>query len=51
MVNEASSDGSKSIIDEYSNKYENFIAVHLSESSGTPGKPRNIGMEMARGNL
>ena len=49
MVNEASSDGSKSIIDEYSDKYENFIAIHLSESSGTPGKPRNIGMEMARG--
>ena len=49
MINEASSDGSKLIINEYANKYENFVAVHLSESSGTPGKPRNIGMGMARG--
>ena len=49
MINEASSDGSKLIIDEYAHKYENFIAFHLPKSSGTPGKPRNIGIEMASG--
>lgn len=49
MINEASRDGSKQIMDEYADKYENFIAVHLSKSSGTPGKPRNIGIEMASG--
>ena len=49
MVNDCSTDNSKEIIDKYACKYNNFIAVHLTENSGLPGKPRNIGLEMATG--
>ncbi len=49
MVNDCSTDGSGDIIDKYANKYENFIAVHLTENSGFAGTPRNVGMEKATG--
>ena len=49
MVDDFSNDGSVEIIDDYANKYENFIAIHLTENSGLPGKPRNIGIEKATG--
>lgn len=44
MVDDASSDNSGMIIDEYANKYENFIALHLDKNSGGAGKPRSIGL-------
>ena len=47
MVNDCSTDRSGEIIDEYANKYENFISIHLSENSGFAGTPRNVGMEKA----
>ena len=47
MVNDCSTDRSGEIIDEYANKYANFIAIHLTENSGFAGTPRNIGMEKA----
>ena len=49
MVDDCSTDGSGEIIDEYSDKYENFIAIHLDENSGTAGKPRNRGLDYAHG--
>ena len=49
MVNDCSTDNSGVIIDEYSNKYENFIAFHLDKNSGTAGGPRNVGLENANG--
>ncbi|WP_424356077.1 glycosyltransferase family 2 protein [Methanobacterium sp. MBAC-LM] len=49
MVDDCSTDESGKIIDKYANKYKNFIAIHLSENSGFPGKPRNIGMQRANG--
>lgn len=49
MVNDCSTDNSTKIIEEYADKYENFIAVTLTENSGTPGKPRNIGMDKSTG--
>ncbi len=49
MINDCSTDSSGEIIDRYARKYKNFIAVHLSENCGLPGKPRNIGLEMATG--
>jgi poly(ribitol-phosphate) beta-N-acetylglucosaminyltransferase len=49
MVNDCSTDSSGEIIDNYAVKYENFIAVHLTENCGLPGKPRNIGLERATG--
>lgn len=47
IVNDKSIDNSKSIIDEYCNKYENIIGIHLDKNSGFPGKPRNIGIEQS----
>lgn len=44
MVDDASSDGSGKIIDEYSVKYDNFKAIHLDKNSGAAGRPRNIGI-------
>jgi glycosyltransferase involved in cell wall biosynthesis len=49
MVDDFSTDSTKEIIDNYADNYDNFVAVHLTENSGFPGKPRNIGMEMSRG--
>lgn len=49
MVNDCSTDGSGQIMDEYASKYANFISIHLSESSGAAGRPRNIGIERAEG--
>lgn len=49
MVNDCSTDGSGKIIDKYARKYENFVAIHLPENNGLPGKPRNIGIERATG--
>ena len=45
MVNDYSTDYSGEIIDEYSNKYPNFKAIHLNKNSGGPGKPKNIGLK------
>lgn len=49
FVNDGSSDGSEKIIDEYASKYNNIKAIHLKNSSGAAGKPRNIGMEHIHG--
>lgn len=49
MVNDCSTDNSAELIDEYSRKYDNFISVHLEENSGAAGKPRNVGINMAKG--
>ncbi|MEH7613447.1 glycosyltransferase family 2 protein [Gottfriedia acidiceleris] len=49
MVNDCSKDRTPIIIDEYAAKYENFKAIHFTENSGAPGKPRNVGMENATG--
>ena len=47
IVNDNSSDGSKGIIDDYADRYENIIAIHLDKNSGLPGRPRNIGIDNA----
>lgn len=47
IVNDNSSDDSRSIIEEYSSKYDNIIDIHLEKNSGYPGKPRNVGIERA----
>jgi glycosyltransferase involved in cell wall biosynthesis len=49
MVNDASTDKSKDIIDEYSQIYKNFIAIHLDENTGGAYGPRNIGLKKATG--
>ena len=45
IVNDASTDSSKSIIDEYCLKYPCFKAVHLTENIGAAYGPRNVGLD------
>jgi glycosyltransferase involved in cell wall biosynthesis len=49
MVNDASTDGSGNVINRYSEKYENFTAIHLNENTGGAYGPRNVGLEKATG--
>ena len=49
MINDCSNDKTGEIINNYSNIYKNFTSVHLPENTGTPGYPRNIGIEKASG--
>ena len=45
MVNDCSTDSTAEIIKKYTSKYKNFIDITLTENSGLPGLPRNIGLE------
>lgn len=45
IVNDASTDGTKDIIDEYTGKYSSFKAIHLSENIGAAYGPRNIALK------
>ena len=47
FVDDCSTDNSGAIIDNYADKYENVISLHLGLNSGVAGKPRNVGMEYA----
>ena len=47
IVNDNSTDNSRRIIEEYSSKYDNIVDIHLEKNSGYPGKPRNVGIEIA----
>ena len=45
LIDDKSSDGSKRIIQDYANKYNNIKSIFLEKNSGSPSKPRNIGIE------
>ncbi len=47
FIDDASTDTCPSIIDNYSKKYDNVVAIHLEKNSGAAGKPRNIGLKNA----
>src|SRR5690606_7266219 len=47
-VDDGSTDFGGEILDVYAKRNSNFIALH-QENSGWPGKPRNVGIENARG--
>lgn len=49
IVDDGSTDLTKKIINEYSEKYENIIPIYLDDNSGFPGKARNIGIENSSG--
>lgn len=49
LVNDCSTDSSNLIIDDYVNKYDNFLAIHLKENIGGAYGPRNIGLKYATG--
>lgn len=49
-VNDGSTDGTQRIIDEYQRRYpDRFFPVSFEERSGGPGRPRNAGIDKARG--
>lgn len=48
LVDDCSTDSSKDILLEYSSKYNNIICVFLHQNTGTPGKPRNIGIQLSQ---
>lgn len=48
VVDDGSTDGSGELLDEYADKYDHITVIH-QENSGWPGKPRNVGIEAARG--
>ena len=45
IVNDASTDASKGIIDEYCKRHSNFKAIHLTENIGGAYGPRNVALE------
>lgn len=47
IVDDNSSDGTKEILKELSNKYGNIVPIFLKENTGSPSKPRNIGIQNA----
>lgn len=49
MVDDCSTDNSRKIIEEYSNKYSNFIGIYHEKNSGCAAIPRNTGLKVASG--
>ena len=49
MVDDLSTDNSRDIMDEYAEKYDNFISVKLPKNNKIAGTARNKGMELAHG--
>ncbi|MCP1166352.1 glycosyltransferase [Bacillus sp. 1813sda1] len=49
MVNDCSTDNTGKVLDQYAENYNNFKAIHLEKNCGAPGKPRNIGIDIAKG--
>ena len=47
LVDDKSTDNSKTILKEYSKNYSNIKTIFLEENSGCPGIPRNIGIKNA----
>lgn len=49
MIDDVSTDSSTQIMDEYSEKYSNFMSIKLKENHKVAGAARNIGLEKAEG--
>src|SRR5699024_4025736 len=49
FVDDASTDNSVEIINEYAFEYSFIKLIELKENSGSPAKPRNIGIEEENG--
>ena len=47
LVDDKSSDNSRSIVEEYSSKYSNIKPIFLEQNSGCAGIPRNVGIKNA----
>ncbi len=47
MVNDASTDDTLKVINNYADAYPNFKAIHIKNRTGSAGTPRNIGLKLA----
>lgn len=47
IVDDSSTDNTKTIIKDLSEKYENIIPFFLKENTGSPSTPRNIGIKLS----
>lgn len=47
IVDDKSTDNSKNLINDLASQYDNIIPVYLEDNSGSPGKPRNVGVKNA----
>ncbi|MEH7154896.1 glycosyltransferase family 2 protein [Neobacillus drentensis] len=48
LIDDCSTDSSKEILLEYSANFANIIVVFLKRNTGSPARPRNIGIELAQ---
>lgn len=48
LIDDCSTDSSREILLEYSSRFANILVVFLKRNTGTPGRPRNIGIELAQ---
>lgn len=44
LINDCSKDNTKLVLDDYTRQYESFKSIHITESTGAAGTPRNIGI-------
>ncbi|WP_286229704.1 glycosyltransferase family 2 protein [Neobacillus mesonae] len=49
IVDDCSTDSTGTIINDYASRFKNICSVSLSENTGSPGTPRNVGIELASG--
>ena len=49
LIDDNSTDGSKKIIEEYSEKHENIKAIYSNKNHGFPGYGRNVGIKNSTG--
>ncbi|MDR1721890.1 MAG: glycosyltransferase family 2 protein [Methanobrevibacter sp.] len=49
LVDDCSTDNTRTIINDYTKKYENVLSIFLESNTGFPGKGRNLGIEAATG--
>ncbi|RWR04799.1 glycosyltransferase family 2 protein [Siminovitchia fortis] len=49
IVDDKSTDGSRSIILDYAGSYPNIVPVFFKTNNGSPATPRNVGIDLARG--
>ena len=49
MVDDCSTDKSTEIMDEYTNKYKNFVSIKMNKNHEVAGTARNEGMKKATG--
>ncbi|GAQ16881.1 glycosyl transferase [Oceanobacillus picturae] len=49
IVDDNSEDNSRSVILDYAKKYRNVVPIFLEENSGSPSRPRNLGIDLSTG--